>query len=192
MQETNRQMISSACSVGCYEDGKLENVEDTVVEEGNFVIFVDNYQRRGDQCSNQGRSQKNIIGVMSAEIGGMNCIEPLIVGAQLGLPILDWMGRAFPELQMFTPIIYGCKPYPCALADHRGRKAAVLKADSPKDLENHFRNVVVSMGCSGSLTLSTFNKNDILNKTVLHSMSHAWRIDDAVLKARSENRSPVN
>ena len=39
---------------------------------------------------------------MSAEVGGMNSIEPLLVGARLGLPVIDadGMGRAFPELQV--------------------------------------------------------------------------------------------
>lgn len=41
---------------------------------------------------------------MSAEIGGMNSIEPLLVGANMKLPVLDadGMGRAFPELQVLS------------------------------------------------------------------------------------------
>lgn len=39
--------------------------------------------------------------VMAGEVGGGNGIEPLVVGARLGLPVVDGdlMGRAFPELQ---------------------------------------------------------------------------------------------
>ncbi len=39
--------------------------------------------------------------VMAGEVGGGNGIEPLVVGAQLGLRVVDGdlMGRAFPELQ---------------------------------------------------------------------------------------------
>ena len=39
--------------------------------------------------------------VMAGEVGGGNGIEPLVVGARLGLPVVDCdlMGRAFPELQ---------------------------------------------------------------------------------------------
>ncbi len=40
--------------------------------------------------------------VMSFEIGGFNALEPLVVGAQAGLPVVDadQMGRAFPQLQV--------------------------------------------------------------------------------------------
>ena len=39
---------------------------------------------------------------MSCEIGGANGLEPLAIGARMGLPIVDadFMGRAFPELQV--------------------------------------------------------------------------------------------
>ena len=40
--------------------------------------------------------------VMSCEIGGGNGLEPLAIGARMGLPVVDadFMGRAFPELQV--------------------------------------------------------------------------------------------
>ena len=39
---------------------------------------------------------------MSCEIGGGNGLEPLAIGARMGLPVVDadFMGRAFPELQV--------------------------------------------------------------------------------------------
>lgn len=42
--------------------------------------------------------------VMSCEIGGGNGLEPLAIGARMGLPVLDadFMGRAFPELQVIV------------------------------------------------------------------------------------------
>ena len=41
---------------------------------------------------------------MSCEIGGGNGLEPLAIGARMGLPVVDadFMGRAFPELQVPT------------------------------------------------------------------------------------------
>ena len=43
-----------------------------------------------------------IKGVLCIEIGGLNSTEPMIVAAELGLPVvdMDFMGRAFPELQV--------------------------------------------------------------------------------------------
>ena len=39
---------------------------------------------------------------MSGEVGGGNGLESLFVGALTGLPVVDadFMGRAFPELQV--------------------------------------------------------------------------------------------
>jgi hypothetical protein len=56
------------------------------------------------------------------EIDGMNGLEPLLVGAKLKLPIVDgdFMGRAFPELQMCTSAIYGHGLAPMCLSDCRG------------------------------------------------------------------------
>ena len=50
----------------------------------------------------QAPSAKGLYAVMSCEIGGGNGLEPLAIGARMGLPVVDadFMGRAFPELQV--------------------------------------------------------------------------------------------
>mgnify|MGYP000299537151 FL=1 len=114
------------------------------------ITYVDDLRLPEDTSS----CEIDITAILSGEIGGLNCIAPLVVGADLGLPVLDCdgMGRAFPELQMFLPFISGINPYPVALADDKGRKAAVLYVDRPKHMEDHFRQVMMNMGCSGGIT----------------------------------------
>lgn len=56
------------------------------------------------------------------------------------------MGRAFPEIQMFIPFIYGCTPYPVCVADNKGRVVAVSHSDTSKLLENALRDACVEMG----------------------------------------------
>ena len=48
------------------------------------------------------------------------------MAAHTGLPALDvdGMGRAFPELQMFSPFIYGLKAYPSAVAGDKKESIA--------------------------------------------------------------------
>ena len=96
----------------------------------------------------QSLSNKKLVAVVCAEIGGANSIEPLVVGAELGLPIVDadGMGRAFPELQMFLPFVYGSPAYPAAVGDEKGNAAAVSFAETPKHLENFLRQKTVEMG----------------------------------------------
>lgn len=176
-----------------YSNGDLEMPNGIEVKVDNGIKYIDDFTIHASSLSSTDLGEKKIIGLMSAEIGGMNGIESLITSATMGIPVLDCdgIGRAFPELQMFAPLIYGCKPYPSILSDDKGRKAVVLYADGPKRLENHFRDVVVRMGCSGAIVLSYLRKDEVLNCTVQHSLSHAWRIGDAVLKARTQGMSPV-
>ena len=83
---------------------------------------------------------------MSAEIGGMNSVEPLILGATLGLPIVDCdgMGRAFPELDMYVPHIHGLAPCPSVIVGSRKSSEAMTYAPTAKDLENDLRELIVS------------------------------------------------
>lgn len=95
---------------------------------------------------------------MGAEIGGANSTVPLVVGASMGLPIVDadGMGRAFPELQMFLPFVYGCAPYPAAIGDEKGNVTAIASADSAKTLENFFRKKTVEFGWVSDIQVNVF------------------------------------
>ena len=73
---------------------------------------------------------------VTAEIGGLQCMFPLMLAAQTGLPLLDGdsIGRAFPELQMCTFMIYGTTPgLPLALS---GDSGLLLDAKAPGN-ESH-------------------------------------------------------
>ncbi|MCD6032282.1 MAG: hypothetical protein K0S78_4464, partial [Thermomicrobiales bacterium] len=64
---------------------------------------------------------------MSCEAGGLNSTTPFTVAAELGIPLVDgdMMGRAFPELQMCTPTLYGVTATPMAIADEKGNSAVI-------------------------------------------------------------------
>lgn len=83
---------------------------------------------------------------MSVEIGGINSIEPLILGAELGLPIVDCdgMGRAFPELDMYIPHIQGLPPCPSVIVSTKNSSEMVTYSATAKDLENDLRELIVS------------------------------------------------
>lgn len=97
-------------------------------------------------CHFQIPDDRKIVGLMSAEIGGMNSIEPLILGAKLGLPVLDCdgMGRAFPELDMFLPHIHGLPSCPSVIVGSRKSSKVMTYAATAKDLENDLRELIVS------------------------------------------------
>ena len=180
-------------NIGQYQNGELTVKDGVEIKEEEGLAYIDDYKPMGSNKSGA-MGGKKIAAVMSAEIGGMNSIEPLLVGAELDVPVLDCdgMGRAFPELQMFAPFIYDCVCYPSAIADDKGRKGVVLQASNPKRLEDCFRQAVISMGCTGGVVLSHFTHDQIMKYTVQHSMSFAWRIGNAVMEARRDNKSPVD
>jgi hypothetical protein len=60
---------------------------------------------------------------VAVEVGGIQSVLPLLLGALTGRPVIDGdgMGRAFPEAQMCTFLIYGMRPaLPCACSDDHG------------------------------------------------------------------------
>ena len=72
---------------------------------------------------------------MSCEAGGLNSTTPFTVAAELGIPLVDadMMGRAFPELQMCTPTLYGVTATPMAIADEKGNSAVINTIRQPLD-----------------------------------------------------------
>ncbi len=74
------------------------------IKTGDGITYIDDYKPKVGTGENAGGPK--IIALMSGEIGGSNCMEPLAVGAELGLPVADcdFMGRAFPELQVLHPL----------------------------------------------------------------------------------------
>ncbi|EDV23654.1 uncharacterized protein TRIADDRAFT_26861 [Trichoplax adhaerens] len=117
-----------------------------------------------------------------------------ITGANLDKPIVDadGMGRAFPELQMFTPTIYGENSCPCCLADCKGNNAISLSCRSAKDLENFMRKHVIQMGCYSGLAFCPMKPSEVLSKCILGSISRSHRLGEAVLTARKNASSPVD
>src|SRR2546423_388037 len=66
------------------------------------------------------------------EIGGVNTVIALILAARLGLPVVDadYMGRAYPEVQLVTPTLYGRSASPFALADEHGNRVLIDAKDN--------------------------------------------------------------
>lgn len=142
--------------------------------------------------------QKNqeISVLMSVEIGGLNSIIPLLLGGLMDIPVLDgdFMGRAFPELQMCTPFFYGAKePYPLALSDdcHNSMILTHVKEKSPKRAENILRHLIMKLGCFTSLASDVFTKQELQKILIENSLTKAWELGKAVFEARNRKENFV-
>ena len=126
------------------------------------------------------------------EMGGGNSMVPLVVGARLGIPVVDGdgMGRAFPELQMITYLIYGGSPFPAALADERGNRIVVDRILDAHWLERILRSVTIDMGGHAGLATAVMDGEFCRKFIIPNTLSLAIRIGRAVLAARKLHEDP--
>ncbi len=137
---------------------------------------------------------RQITHVICAEIGGSNSMSPMIVAAQANLPVVDGdgMGRAFPELQMDTFMIYGIKPTPAVISDPRGHVAIFDQLDDPETLERYARAVTIQMGGSAGAAGPAMSGRELKQTLIRDTITLAIEIGDAVLQARTGHADTVD
>lgn len=130
--------------------------------------------------------------VLCAEVGGVNSTIPIAAAAALGLPLVDadGMGRAFPELQMVIPTLYGVSASPFGFADEKGN-SGVLQTASNLWTERIARVAAVEMGCS--IMISGFAMDGALARQALvaDTLTLATRVGHAIADARLAHTDPV-
>jgi len=154
---------------------------------------------RGDECVRAMRAVERHLGrrfthVIPGEIGGSNSMRPMIVAAQVGVPVIDGdgMGRAFPELQMDTFSIYGVAPTPGALADPRGHEVIFDRISDPVTLERYARAVTIQMGGAAGYAFPPMTAAEVRRTAIPGTVSLAVAIGRAVLAARAGHTNPVD
>src|SRR2546421_2884236 len=179
--------------------------DDVVVSVGGIgapVIGIEKIEK-GDECYQALRAVERAAhttdcvcaatALISGEIGGANSMEPMITGAQAGLPVVDGdgMGRAFPELQMCTFFIYGHRTAPAAVADEKGNHVVFTGTQDMFWLERLARNTTIDMGGGAGFALPPMSGAYIRRTAVPHTVTQAITLGYAVLNARRAKRSPV-
>ena len=137
--------------------------------------------------------RQKIYAIVIGEIGGGNALGPMITALQLGLPVVDGdgMGRAFPELDMDTFMIYGAAPAPFALADSHGNVAIFKRIGSAKQAEEFARNLTIEMGGSAGLVMPVMSGAELKATVIRDTLSLAKRLGDAVLDCRARSIEPA-
>lgn len=130
--------------------------------------------------------------IACAEIGGVNSTIPIAAAAALGLPLLDadGMGRAFPELQMVLPTMYGITASPLGLADDKGN-VAVLQTVDNHWTERIARVAAVEMGCSVMISGFAMSGAQARESLVEGSLSLCVELGERIAEARADNQDPV-
>jgi len=170
-----------------------------LIVSGGMGSPVVSYEKlpQGDEEANAVRAMEQHLGyrfdaIAPFEMGGGNSMAPLVVGAKLDIPVVDGdgMGRAFPELQMTTYLIYGGSAAPAALADERGNRVILSEVTDAKWLEKIARAVTIEMGGHAGLASSPMDGTHCRRTIIPNTLRLAYRIGVAVLDARRAHQDP--
>lgn len=134
-------------------------------------------------CSYLGREASH---TMSIEIGGLNSVMPFILAAQRRLPVVDadLMGRAFPELQMCIPSLYGIGTSPMGIADEKGN-ASVIDAVDNLWTERLARSLTIDMGCAALIALYPMRGDQLKECTIGGTLALAEELGRLVRTTRT-------
>lgn len=131
---------------------------------------------------------RQVVALMSAEIGGSNGIIPVVWAARIGLPVVDadGMGRAFPEIPQVTMEIAGISPNPAVMTDERGN-VIVFRATDGDWMERMERAAAVEFGGMSwsseyQLTVGQAKAGAVVN----HAVSLAIRLGIVVAEAEHD------
>ena len=132
--------------------------------------------------------------VMPAEIGGGNSIEPMVVAALAGIPVVDadGMGRAFPKMPMITFFIYGLSCYPAAVCDEKGNVVVFAEGVNDHWLERLGRSTAVQMGGHAGAAVAFMSGADAKRTAIEGTLSWARRLGEAVRRSRDESADPLH
>jgi len=133
-----------------------------------------------------------VAATMSPEAGGINSTIPIAAAAELGLPLVDadMVGRAFPELQMCTPTLYGVPATPLAVADDKGNSAIVTATDN-RWAERLARSLTVDMGCWAMVALYPMTGRQVKETCIHGTITLLARIGCTIRAARARHEDPV-
>ena len=164
---------------------------------GAPVVGVEKFEQ-GEECLRAMRAVAEVAGIefsatISAEIGGSNAMEPVITAAQAGLPVIDGdgMGRAFPEVQMSSFMIYGAPVSPAAIADEKGNVVVFKDVIDMYWLETFARGVAVNMGAAAGLAVAPMRMDFVRKSAVPGTVTQALDIGHAILGARAKRQNVV-
>ncbi|MDQ4502310.1 DUF917 domain-containing protein [Sinomonas sp. ASV322] len=130
--------------------------------------------------------------IACAEVGGVNSTIPIAAAAALGLPLLDadGMGRAFPELQMVLPTLYGITASPLAFSDEKGNIGVLQTVDNTWT-ERIARVACVEMGCSVMISGFRMSGSQSREALVPGSLTRCIEIGRGIAAARREKADAV-
>jgi DUF917 family protein len=152
---------------------------------------------RGDEIIRAFEALQDYLGrpithTVSIEAGGLNSTTPFGVAARMAIPLVDadGMGRAFPEIQMVTPTMYGVSATPMALADEKGN-TVILETIDNRWTERFARSITIDMGCTAMIALYALSGRQLKESMVPGTLGLAEELGRIVRETRAAHGDPV-
>ncbi|NQV97363.1 MAG: DUF917 domain-containing protein [Acidimicrobiaceae bacterium] len=135
---------------------------------------------------------KSITHLVGMEIGGINSMLPIASAARSGLPLVDCdgMGRAFPELQMCTPSLFGILASPMVIADAKGNTVVIDSADN-HTAEKMARLITIEMGAVSYIALYPQSGKSLKESMIPRTLAFAENIGAVIAHARAKKVDPL-
>lgn len=193
-----RELLRSGGTVRVIDPEEIGD-EDLLVVVGGMGSPMVSYEKiaRGNEETAAAQALERHLGrsfdaIAPFEMGGSNSMVPMIVAATMGIPLVngDGMGRAFPELQMITYLIYGGAPAPAAIADERGNHVIIAQVLDAAWLERIARAATIEMGGHAGLATAVMKGAFCKRSIIPHTLQLARSIGQAVLDAREHKDDP--
>jgi DUF917 family protein len=198
-----RLMVEQALRDG----GQVEIVGLDELGDGDFVIptammgaptcLVEKIPR-GDETAKSLQAleaflDKRATATMPIEAGGMNSTMPLVVGARLGLPVVDadGMGRAFPNLYQETFHVYGVSGTPMALTNEYGDTTIITTHDNFM-MEWIARGITIRMGGCAYIAEYSMDGATAKRTSIAGTLGLCLKIGRAIRESRERHLDPFD
>ena len=134
-----------------------------------------------------------LVALMSPEMGGVNSVVPIALGARLGIPVVDadGMGRAYPEIDLTTLTLFDVSASPFALADEHGNNI-VINGVNNRWVERLARATVVEFGAICAGMGFPLSGAQLREAAVLHTLSYAEEIGRAIREAHDAKADAID
>ncbi|MEM1019141.1 MAG: DUF917 domain-containing protein [Pseudomonadota bacterium] len=136
---------------------------------------------------------RKIDALVSGEIGGVNTLFPLGLGAALNIPIVDadGMGRAFPHVEMTTFSIFGCPSTPAIMMDEAGN-SIILETINDQTAETLSRSMSAALGAMIWGAFYPMSGRQVKDTAIHGTVTHAWEIGRRIREARLSSDNVVD
>ena len=132
--------------------------------------------------------------LVPAELGAGNTPAPLVVGARLGIPVVDgdYAGRAIPDEMQGTPYLYGKKSWPFASVDSWGNVAIVKYTVNPHMLERIGKMLAVAAYGKTTIAATPLRGREMKEIVIRGTLTKCLAIGRAIRRALDQGHDPID